>query len=71
MLAELRVPEAIRKETMGHKEIRTTQIYTHLRPVHQIEPLEQLSQVTPLSDLLPLLLPSQQATKGAGPRERS
>ena len=44
MLAELRVPEALRKETMGHKEIRTTQIYTHLRPVHQVEPLEQLSK---------------------------
>jgi integrase len=71
MLAELRVPETIRKETMGHKEIRTTQIYTHLRPVHQIEPLEQLSQVTPLSDLLPLTLPRQQATKASGPRERS
>jgi len=52
MLAELRVPEALRKETMGHKEIRTTQIYTHLRPVHQVEPLEQLSNATPLADLL-------------------
>jgi integrase len=57
MLAELRVPEAIRKETMGHKEIRTTQIYTHLRPVHQVEPLEQLSKATPLADLLPSCTP--------------
>jgi integrase len=62
MLAELRVPEALRKETMGHKEIRTTQIYTHLRPVHQVEPLAQLSNATPLADLLP-----SRPAAGAGP----
>ena len=62
MLAELRVPEALRKETMGHKEIRTTQIYTHLRPVHQVEPLEQLSNATPLADLLPSPTPRPTGT---------
>ena len=36
MLAELGEPEAIRKEVMGHRNIATTQKYTHLRPMHEI-----------------------------------
>jgi hypothetical protein len=53
---------------MGHKEIRTTQIYTHLRPVHQIKPLEQLSPATPLSDLLPIVLARRKAQKDPVPQ---
>ena len=63
-LAELRVPEALRKETMGHKEIRTTQIYTHLWPMNQVEPLAQLSAATPLSDLFRNEAPAPAATDG-------
>ena len=37
LLAELGESEAIRKEVMGHRDITTTQRYTHLRPVHAPE----------------------------------
>ncbi len=52
MLAEIGVPEAHRKELLGHSDIATTQIYTHLRPVHLADPLEQLSGAVPLEDVM-------------------
>jgi integrase len=52
LLAELREPEAIRKELMGHVRIETTQRYTHLRPMHQVAPLERLSDAMPIADLV-------------------
>jgi integrase len=50
-LAQLGVPEALRRDTMGHLDISTTQIYTHLAAQHQREPLAQLAAATPLEDL--------------------
>jgi integrase len=50
-LAALGVSEGLRKETMGHADLATTQIYTHLAAHHQREPLAQLSAATPLQDL--------------------
>jgi len=52
LLAELGEPEAVRKEVMGHARIETTQIYTHLRPAHQVGAHERLSAATPIVDLV-------------------
>jgi integrase len=48
LLAELGEPEAIRKEVMGHRNIATTQRYTHLRPVHEIPAHERLAEAVPI-----------------------
>ena len=52
LLAELGEPEAIRKEVMGHRNIATTQRYTHLRPVHEIPAHEHLADAMPIADLV-------------------
>lgn len=52
LLASLGVSEGLRKEVMGHRSLATTQWYTHLAPVHEKAPLEQLSAALPLADLL-------------------
>ena len=52
LLAELGEPEAIRKEVMGHRNIATTQRYTHLRPVHEIPAHERLADAVPIADLV-------------------
>ena len=52
LLAELGEPEAIRKEVMGHRNIATTQRYTHLRPVHEIPAHEHLADAVPIADLV-------------------
>lgn len=52
MMAALGVAEGLRKEAMGHLSLSTTQWYTHLAPVHERAPLEQLSQALPIRDLL-------------------
>lgn len=43
IMAELGLPEAQRKEAIGHLAIATTQIYTHLMPEHTIAPLTLLA----------------------------
>ena len=55
LLAELGEPEAIRKEVMGHRDIATTQRYTHLRPVHEIPAHERLADAVPIADLVTAL----------------
>jgi integrase len=52
LLADLREPEAIRKEVMGHRNIATTQRYTHLRPIHEIPAHERLADAVPIADLV-------------------
>lgn len=52
LLAELDVGEAKRKSVMGHQYLGTTQKYTHLRPVHEVAAIEQLSETLPLEDLV-------------------
>jgi integrase len=52
LLAELGEPEAIRKEVMGHRDLASTQRYTHLRPVHEIPAHERLAQAVPIADLV-------------------
>jgi integrase len=54
LLAELGEPEAIRKEVMGHRNIATTQRYTHLRPMHEIPAHERLAEAVPIADLVTL-----------------
>ena len=65
MLAELGESEAIRKEVMGHRNIATTQKYTHLRPMHEIPAHERLADAMPISDLV--MVPRKRAAgKGVG-----
>lgn len=52
MLAQLGVPEGLRKDVMGHLSIETTQGYTHLSPVHERAPLEKLSEELALEHLV-------------------
>lgn len=52
LLAQLGVPEGLRKDVMGHRSIQTTQGYTHLNPIHEHAPLEQLSDALLLEDLV-------------------
>lgn len=51
-MAELGLPEKKRQEVMGHSSIHTTQKYTHLKPVHLEESVEQLSAAVPIADLV-------------------
>ena len=51
-MAAMGVTETKRSGAMGHAGLSITQQYTHLRPVHELETLERLSQRVPLSDLL-------------------
>lgn len=52
LLAQLGVPEGLRKDVMGHLSIQTTQGYTHLNPMHEAAPLEQLSAAIALEDVV-------------------
>lgn len=52
LLAQLGVPEGLRKDVMGHLSIQTTQGYTHLKPIHELKPLEELSAELPLEDMM-------------------
>ena len=52
LLAELGEPEAIRKEVMGHRNIATTQRYTHFRPVHEIPAHGRLADAVPIAGLV-------------------
>jgi integrase len=51
-LARLRLPEPLRMRLMGHSNIATTQIYTHLAAVDESAPLEQLAAVYQFTDVM-------------------
>lgn len=52
LLAELGIGERLRMELLGHKEIRTTQQYTHLAALTQVAPHAQLSAAVDVKDLV-------------------
>lgn len=52
MLAELGIADQLRKAVMGHSDVRTTQGYTHLRPIHERAPLAALSKRMALEGLV-------------------
>lgn len=52
LLAELDVAPEKRQQLMGHADIATTMLYTHLTARHEIEPAEQLSRALPIADLV-------------------
>lgn len=69
-LAALGVPEALRRDAMGHQDIATTQIYTHLAAEHQRAPLAQLAEATPLADLFVPASPTNLPTTAHAVTER-
>lgn len=52
LLAELGIGERLRMELLGHKEIRTTQQYTHLAALTQVAPHAQLSAAVDVKDIV-------------------
>jgi integrase len=52
LLAELGIGERLRMELMGHKEIRTTQQYTHLAAATQVAPHAQLAAALAIKDVV-------------------
>jgi len=52
LMAEMGLPEAVRKDMMGHTEIRTTQQYTHLSARAQVQPHEAIAAHLPLKAVL-------------------
>lgn len=66
LMAELDVSEAKRKSVMGHRHIATVQRYTHLRPMHEVPIVEQLSAALPIEDLVTVQW--KRAARKAGPK---
>lgn len=72
MLAELGIAEEQRRLVMGHADIRTTQGYTHLRPLHERAPLAALSAKMPLQGAVqgPRTAPAQKPEGKRAVRKR-
>lgn len=52
-LAEMEgMTEAMRAALLAHRDIRTTQGYTHLRPMKELQPLERVSAQLPVTELV-------------------
>jgi integrase len=50
-LAALGVSDALKRDTMGWQDMSTARIYEELTASHQVGPLAQLAEATPLADL--------------------
>ncbi len=70
LLAEMGMSEVMRMELMGHKEIRTTQKYTHLAAKAQMQPHEDLSAQLPIAAQM-LAKPRPQLREKLGDRSRT
>lgn len=71
MLAELGIGDDLRRTVMGHSDVRTTQGYTHLRPIHEREPLAALSAKMALVGIVqgPRQAPAQNAERSETSRK--
>lgn len=65
MLAEIGVSDELRRLVMGHRDVRTTQGYTHLRPLHERAPLAELSKVVQITEAVqgPVQGPAKRGSK--------
>lgn len=61
------VSESMRAALLAHRDIRTTQGYTHLRPMRELGPLERVSAQLPVVDLV--TAPGRRWTKPAAGTE--
>lgn len=71
LMAELGIGDELRRAVMGHSDLRTTQGYSHLRPIHERAPLAALSEKVDLQGTVqgPSAAPSKFAkTKRTSPK---
>jgi Phage integrase family len=52
VLADLEVPAEKRQQLLGHLDLASTMLYTHMRPRHELPVAEQLSAALPLEALV-------------------
>lgn len=52
IMADLDLSDEKRRLAMGHLHASTTQKYTHLRPIQELDTMEQLSRALPIADLV-------------------
>lgn len=67
-LARMGLPEALRARLMGHSDLKTTQIYTHMVGADEVQPLTDLGARMPLADLIGA--PPSASGPASGPPKR-